>query len=867
MLLAAPVSSPAGADPGDDTSGSEVFAHVVIDSVTPSLVTSSSDATVTVAGRVENVGSRTLRDTTIRLERGDRVQSAAGLRRSLAVDHPPVAASDEFRQFDDLLEPGDSKPFSLSMPLSAPGGLGIDRTGVYPLQVNLNGVPEYGSLAQVGGTRTLLPVLSLPPDRARARAYVDPLEGSGDPDVGPDGSVSANTSSPSALTMLWPLAAPPQLAPGVLGGGTEPVRLISEDMARSVSPGGRLYRLLHALTPVVGAPEGDSSDASGASDGSSSAASAPSSASPGSSPPGSFPPTSTSAQDADADAPSAKLAQSTCLAVDPDLLVTVRAMSLGYVVTDDPENPRSPTTPGTGRDAADAWLTELRRVASKMCVTALPFAQADLDSLARIDDVGLTTAALATPSDVVDGILDVRSVRDLTIPAVGSVDPAGAGLLESSKRDRLVTAAGSVDPARGTQASGRYRIENLRAQTFDTPVSAALGAVGTAPTTPALTPADQRVALAGESPASRRQTATASLAYTAIAAPDRLASDGEPQRPQPLPITGRSQFVVPPTYWSPSDDDAAALLSTATVLLESGTARPAPLPDVVRDLDGVTDAARIVSPSGTATDARAAWVVDDRVAASIRRSAELSWRLQASLVSSEDVDVSPQRYVAPLREDLLRAVRSPDTLTPPARTVLTEQRSQRTEAVDATLQRMTGAVSILDPGGRYTLASERSPLLLVVRNDLALPVRVRIDTSAPTDFDVGDVGVIEIPARGTRQIQMPTRADSSEAITVTISMLTSSGVPLGVPISLSVHSNAYGMPLFIITICAGAALVLLTARRLWHRFRGEPDPADEDRPEPDEHERHLAGATYQVRQRTLRVEEPVVRPEPPEDDR
>jgi hypothetical protein len=49
---------------------------------------------------------------------------------------------------------------------------------------------------------------------------------------------------------------------------------------------------------------------------------------------------------------------------------------------------------------------------------------------------------------------------------------------------------------------------------------------------------------------------------------------------------------------------------------------------------------------------------------------------------------------------------------------------------------------------------------------------------------------------------------------------------------LSVHSNAYGKVLFFITLSAGAVLVLLAGRRLWHRFRGQPDRADLDRPDP-----------------------------------
>jgi hypothetical protein len=63
-----------------------------------------------------------------------------------------------------------------------------------------------------------------------------------------------------------------------------------------------------------------------------------------------------------------------------------------------------------------------------------------------------------------------------------------------------------------------------------------------------------------------------------------------------------------------------------------------------------------------------------------------------------------------------------------------------------------------------------------------------------------------------------------------VSLHTANGLPLGEPVRLSVHSNAYGKVLFFITLSAGAVLFLLAGRRLWHRFRGQPDRADLDRP-------------------------------------
>jgi len=44
---------------------------------------------------------------------------------------------------------------------------------------------------------------------------------------------------------------------------------------------------------------------------------------------------------------------------------------------------------------------------------------------------------------------------------------------------------------------------------------------------------------------------------------------------------------------------------------------------------------------------------------------------------------------------------------------------------------------------------------------------------------------------------------------------------------VNVRSNAYGQALAIITASAGVLLLLLAGRRLWHRFKGQPDPADE----------------------------------------
>ena len=103
--------------------------------------------------------------------------------------------------------------------------------------------------------------------------------------------------------MLWPLADRPRLAAGA-PGGTTPVRLIDDELAVSLAPGGRLDTLLSAVDFATSPPVD----------------------------------------------PGGQVRSALCLAVDPDLLVTVNAMTAGYVVNDAPDaGPGTPSHPGAGQ--------------------------------------------------------------------------------------------------------------------------------------------------------------------------------------------------------------------------------------------------------------------------------------------------------------------------------------------------------------------------------------------------------------------------------------------------------------------------------------------------------------------------------------
>jgi hypothetical protein len=154
---------------------------------------------------------------------------------------------------------------------------------------------------------------------------------------------------------------------------------------------------------------------------------------------------------------------------------------------------------------------------------------------------------------------------------------------------------------------------------------------------------------------------------------------------------------------------------------------------------------------------------------------------------------------------------------------------QRLAVVSATIEDLFRAVRIVNPGDSYTLATERSALPLALRNDLGVPIRVRLQVDVPPGMTVTDIGEQEVPP-GYLPLRVPVELHVTQRVAVDVTLRTPDGLQLGDSVRLSVHSNAYGKLLFAITLAGGAVLALLVGRRLYHRFRGQPDRADLDRP-------------------------------------
>ena len=743
-LLLLPASPPnAAGEPGSD------FLKLRLDSVTPDVVTTSSDPTVTVTATVTNVGDRTVRDVVARLEHGAAVTSSSELRTSLASTGEQYEAIGEFINVATELGRGQAIGLTLSVPvrsISQPS-LGISAPGVYPLLVNVNGTPDYGAPARLDAARFLLPVTGVPSESGNSSGNILT-------DV-----VAPDTTKPVAVTMLWPLADKPRLAPGV-PGGTTPVRLMNDDLAVSLAAGGRLETLLAAaeFATSPGAIEQD-----------------------------------------------AGVARALCLAIDPDLLVTVNAMTAGYVVADAPDGLGTAAHPGSGQAAAAGWLDRLRGLAGRMCVTATPYAQADLGALFRVGDPQLSTAATITAADIVDRILGVTSTRGATILGDGPLSAPALDLLNAQNPTVAITAGSSVAAATGAPFTADLTTRRLSATVveapFDPAVGAALGGLGTDPGMPAYLDPALSVPVDQDSPIARRQDAVAAMLWRTL---------------QPG-VEPRGQILLPPLKWSPQPDDARALLTALANAVRAGLASPRPLETVIGDA-----AAAQPSEPDLPTEVRGGF--DEDVVASIAAEVGRLWNLTAALTTDTRTGLTGLQYTAPLREDMLRAlsqIEPPDSRNDIAR--------QRLAVVGITIEDLFRAVTIVNPGDSYTLATERSALPLALRNDLAVPIRVRLEVDAPPGMSVTDIGEQELPP-GYLPLRVPVEVRVTQRVAVDVTLRTADGVQLGEPVRISVHSNAYGKLLTAITVAGGFILALLVGRRLYHRFRGQPDRADVDRP-------------------------------------
>jgi hypothetical protein len=176
---------------------------------------------------------------------------------------------------------------------------------------------------------------------------------------------------------------------------------------------------------------------------------------------------------------------------------------------------------------------------------------------------------------------------------------------------------------------------------------------------------------------------------------------------------------MPPLAWNLQPDDAQAILTAVASTIHAGLAVARPLSAVIAEANAVAPQDLAPLPDGAMGNPRGRF--DDGVVSGISSVTGRLWALGSALTTDERTGLTGAQYTAPLREDMLRALSQ--SVPPDARNGLAQQ---RLTTVGHTVDDLFGAVSIVNPGGSYTLATEHSPLPLALRNDLPVPIRVRL---------------------------------------------------------------------------------------------------------------------------------------------
>jgi Family of unknown function (DUF6049) len=481
-----------------------------------------------------------------------------------------------------------------------------------------------------------------------------------------------------------------------------------------------------------------------------------------------------------------------CLAIDPDLVETASVMSQGYQVV----GPGGVPTAGTGTAVAGQWLAQLAAVAKAGCVVALPYADADLVALTRGGLQDSATRALGPGRQILSTLLQTPVSAEVAWPADGRIDDPTLDVVQASGASSVLLSAdavtgrahGGVVPLAGRPVTALLTDPLLtRAATAPppTPVAASPGAAATAES------------LAGDDGPLATQDLIGTLAYRA---------------------GGSTPLVVaPPHQWRTGGAGARALLDAVGALITAGGVNPVGLATAAADIPAATQ----VRPDVPVDAAEVPGSAISTIADASRDLTDLR-----SAVVDGNVGITADQLFAPLQFGLLRGASAAYRSSPPSA-------QDAAAAVLARVEAIRNSIRVLEPPNPYALGSSDAPLPITVANALPVTVRVRVELASTSGLRVNAIDVQQVPPLGRRQVSVNAQVTRAGQFTVDAAVRTPAGGLLGPPSHLKVRSTAYGTITAWLTAIAGGLLVLLAARRVWRRVRGEePRPTARVDPSP-----------------------------------
>lgn len=543
-----------------------------------------------------------------------------------------------------------------------------------------------------------------------------------------------------------------------------------------------------------------------------------------------------------------------------------------------------------GNADAKKWIADLRDVVQSNCSVALPYAGADINGLSQVDSDWLRVRALGTGAGVIQRILGVVPTQNVVIPDSGYVapeaqqvlaagiskTPEGAEPIEAdrSRRFEQTVQGKPTIPETGhvtaLVAENTVNIEQSAAAPEPTPGDA--GSDSADPANPSDEAWNQRlVNLPGatratgnhagtqaDAPADTARTTATALTYSAdlgtvlkatgehpeIAAysnPElrfHLSDDSAVARLASAQAvlnleldSGRPTLAVPPAAWSVDKAQASSFLQTISEHLDNHSATPAPLSEAVQPR-GI-DLADVGSGSTTVpyTDPGA---YSSPYLGTVADTARKLRELTLFMHNDSSIALTREGFTSPLFSDLLRGLSTYRMRERGHIAVFRDQLSTNLTRVGQVTSQLRRSISLLPPGNVFTRTSDSSPLLVVARNGLPLPVTAAVDYSSDADTDVtvhvDSTASPTIPAKGSITWSLTTDiADTSEQVNLSLWLATTGpdgkgdlqeGTRISDPVELRVQSVP-GLSTRGVAIIAGLLLGIGAAgKMLWDRRSG-----------------------------------------------
>ena len=717
--------------------------------------------------RVTNRSDDTLEGLSLVPRRASAVATVMEQRYAAIADPQDYGVVGDARDVERQLAPGDSMEIEMDL------GLDLPDVGTYPIMLQLldaSGAPLDTDRFHLG-----------------VRGVRDDIRA-------------------AELTALYPVTADVDILPGETGEApeTQPLVLANDSLAGQLAPEGRLSQLVDQYIEAAKTPE---------------------------------------------------VGYATCVALDPALVDTVDRMQHGYTVDDERpavvEEPKrlrdswggeaAPDgEPGAGADDAKVWLDKVRHIAATGCVVSLPWANADLNAVARTGDKWLMREAVERGPFVLQRVLGTAGtlntvvtgtgyVEDGTAPALGWADHSrstvrdegmqaaweraeAAGVQEEHdgsesalERADMADLAGAAAPAPQqpvrvlSAAPGRqagWIAPGVMTVGYQSSLATVLAATGVDPETTGFSEENLRYNYAVDSKAARDISAAAAVRLAAQSA--WVAGESE-EHPDPI-------LVNPPANWDA--DTAAAVLGTVAELVTGAGAHPMAFGAY---LDAPVDAA----PAGEPVEHTDPTAFTDAEVLQVTQQAGFINDLTGLMVPDSSIALTRYGFTLPLRRDLLQALSIGQRRSMSRYSDAVEATSERLGASRAALGDLRSAVDLIPPGNVYTRTSNSSPLLIVARNGLPLPVETSINFSGPADARLHVPDVLRIPARGSVTVQMTADLpETSRSTDLNLYLASTNGQPISQPVDIAVRTTRFtvGRWLAVAALMLAAMLVVIAVR-------------------------------------------------------